>query len=230
MMNSNTESNLGAGNSNQVTVALPGSSPVGNQAGLGRQPNTGIQSRRRFTRDDNIRVLECYYLSKPTKRGYRRRMLQIWDNRGYEGISEQRLADQVNTILRKGWFSQLELDNIKKTIDTPETEIFRADAVEVTTNIETEPNSSSSINVPVTTDNETLLKLKQAVDNLNEKRSGLPSLRAVKRKTVLQELKKFNSALEEFEVENITTMSKVYYAVAQLVTHKLIKKTEQNDK
>ena len=47
--------------------------------------------------------MECYLLSKPKVRGYRKRILSLWLNKGMFWASEQRLVDQVNTIRRNSW-------------------------------------------------------------------------------------------------------------------------------
>ena len=58
--------------------------------------------------------MECYYRSEPEVRGYRQRMYTIWIERDQFDISEQRLADQVRTIMRNKWFTSEELDEIKR--------------------------------------------------------------------------------------------------------------------
>ena len=52
-------------------------------------------NRRKWSKDDNRIAMECFIRSKPENRGYRRRMISIWQDRGMFEISEQRLADQV---------------------------------------------------------------------------------------------------------------------------------------
>ena len=42
--------------------------------------------------------MECYLLSEPKIRGYRKRMLSLWLQKGMFWVSEQRLVDQANTI------------------------------------------------------------------------------------------------------------------------------------
>ena len=47
-------------------------------------------------------------------RGYRRDMIRIWNERRQDEILEQRLADQVRTILKRNWFMEVELEELKK--------------------------------------------------------------------------------------------------------------------
>ena len=42
-----------------------------------------ISKRRKWTRQENKIVMECYLLSEPKIRGYRKRMLSLWLQKGY---------------------------------------------------------------------------------------------------------------------------------------------------
>ena len=70
--------------------------------------------RRTWTREENKLVLECYFRSNPSQRGYRKRMFEIWQECSTFQTTSQRLADQVRTITKKGWFSDLELLEIQQ--------------------------------------------------------------------------------------------------------------------
>ena len=48
-------------------------------------------------------------------------MLDIWNCVGPFKATEQRLADQVRQIKLKGWFSDIELDEIKRNLETNDT-------------------------------------------------------------------------------------------------------------
>ena len=68
--------------------------------------------RKAWTREDNHLALHCYFGSKPTQRGYKKRMMEIWKEYSNFQTTSQRLADQVRTIIKKGWFSNLEIFEI----------------------------------------------------------------------------------------------------------------------
>ena len=70
---------------------------------------TNHNKRRTWTREENQLLLECYFRSNTSQRGYRKRMMDIWQQRLTFQTTSQRLADQVRTIMKKGWFSDLEL-------------------------------------------------------------------------------------------------------------------------
>ena len=56
--------------------------------------------------------MECYLLSEPKVRGYRKRMLSLRLNKGTFWVSEQRLVDQANTIHRDSWMTELEIEKL----------------------------------------------------------------------------------------------------------------------
>ena len=53
-------------------------------------------------------------MSEPKIRGYRKRMLSLWIQKGMFLVSEQRLVDQVNTIRRNRWMIELEIEELER--------------------------------------------------------------------------------------------------------------------
>ena len=70
-----------------------------------------------WTREDNQLAL-YYFRSNPSHRGYRKRMIEICQECGRFQTTCQRRADQVRTIIKKGWFSDLEILEIHKKTQT----------------------------------------------------------------------------------------------------------------
>ena len=66
-------------------------------------------TRKTWTREDNQLALQCYFWSNPLQRGYRKRMIEVWQECAKFQTTTQRLADQIRTIIKRGWFSDLEL-------------------------------------------------------------------------------------------------------------------------
>ena len=103
----------------------PGPECMGNTSGTGvsKLPNLitptdqRVHSRGKWTKNMNKVAYECYIKSKPDARGYRKRMISIWDDMGMHSISEQRLADQVNQIKKKKWLEDLEMEEIKRRVE-----------------------------------------------------------------------------------------------------------------
>ena len=60
--------------------------------------------------------MECYLLSEPNIRGYRKRMLSLWLQKGMFWVSDQRLVDQANTIHRNRWMTELEIEELERKV------------------------------------------------------------------------------------------------------------------
>ena len=57
----------------------PSSSRCSRQENIARHhANPVISKKRKWTSQDNKTVMECYLLSEPKVRGYRKRMLSLW--------------------------------------------------------------------------------------------------------------------------------------------------------
>ena len=55
-------------------------------------------------------------MSESKIRGYRKRMLSLWLQKGMFWVSEQRLVDQANTILRNSWMTELEIEELERKV------------------------------------------------------------------------------------------------------------------
>ena len=80
------------------------------------QANPFISKRRKWTSQENKIVMECYFLSVSKIRGYRKRMLSLWLQKGMFWVSEQRLVDQANTIRRNSWMNELEIEELERKV------------------------------------------------------------------------------------------------------------------
>ena len=60
--------------------------------------------------------MECYLLSEPKIRGYRKRMLSLCLQKAMLWVSEQRLVDQASTIRRNGWMAELEIEELERKV------------------------------------------------------------------------------------------------------------------
>ena len=119
----------GSGTWETGEVASPGRCPTVWQGGPGRHPAT---ARMKWSRDMNIAVMECYYLSKPVDesgrgqravRGHRQRIHAVWKERGLPKITEQRLCDQAREIIKNERFTSVELDEIRRRMTAVDEEI-----------------------------------------------------------------------------------------------------------
>ena len=60
--------------------------------------------------------MECYLLSESKIKGYRKRMLSLWLQKGMFCLSEQILVDQANTIHRNRWMTKLEIEELESKV------------------------------------------------------------------------------------------------------------------
>ena len=70
--------------------------------------------------------MECYLLSGPKTRGYRKRMLSLWLQKGIFWASEQRLVHQANTICRNSWIAELEIEELERKVTGSDSVIVEA--------------------------------------------------------------------------------------------------------
>ena len=75
-------------------------------------PHPVINKRRKWTSQENKIVMECYLLSEPKIRGYRKCILSLWVQKSMFWVSEHRLVDQANTI--RSWMTELEIEELDR--------------------------------------------------------------------------------------------------------------------
>ena len=104
-------------NVSQLIEQGPSSGRCSRQENIGRHhANPVISKRRKWTSQENKIVMECYLLSEPKIRGYRKHMLSLWLQKGMFCVSEQRLVDQTNTICRNSWMTELDIEELERKV------------------------------------------------------------------------------------------------------------------
>ena len=136
------------GSAPRSTERRAGSRPAGmvreRQASPGRHPATvssadpeattaateatsaGSKVRRKWSTQENLMVMRCYLQCQPERRGYRKRMHEIWRKNGMVEVSEQRLCDQLSTIKRCKWFSDVQIEELKKELVEHQSTVVQA--------------------------------------------------------------------------------------------------------
>ena len=71
---------------------------------------------RERTSQENKIVMECYLLSEPKIREYRKRILSLWLQKVTFLVLEQRLVDQANTIRRNSWMTELGIEELERNV------------------------------------------------------------------------------------------------------------------
>ena len=89
------------------------------------EPRNHTNQRRKcktWTWEDNQLARHSYFWSNHTQPGYRKRMIKIWQEFASFQTTSQKLADQIWTIIKQIWFSDLEiLEILKKTNNEQDT-------------------------------------------------------------------------------------------------------------
>ena len=68
------------------------------------------KKRKKWKREDNKHVIIIIIAkSNPTSKGCRRQRIQLWEESDKFNTANQRLSEQARMILKKGWFSELEI-------------------------------------------------------------------------------------------------------------------------
>ena len=104
-------------NGSRLAEEGPSSGRCSRQGNIVRHhANPVISKQKKWSSQENKIVMECYPLSGPKFRGYRKRMLSLWLNKGMFWVSEQRLDDQANAILRNRWMTELEIEELERNL------------------------------------------------------------------------------------------------------------------
>ena len=198
-------------NGSRLAEQGPSSGRCSQQGNIGRHhANPVISKRRKWTSQENKIVMECYLLSEPRIRGYRKRMLSLWQQKGMFWVSEQRLVDQANTIRRNSWMTQLEIEELER-------KVTGSDSV-----IAAETRSSEALPDQVGEDRRNVLPemgAEEQADSLDDevaivmeiaeviekgRKDKLPALRNVPKKKLLEETAKVDKVLSKFKTHSIT--------------------------
>ena len=216
-------------NGSQLAEQGPSSSRCFRQGNIGRHhANPVISKRRKWTSQENKIVMECYLLSEPKIRGYRKRMLSLWQRKGMFWVSEQRLVDQANNIRRNSWMTELEIEELER-------KVTGSDSV-----IAAEATSSEALPDHVGEDRRNVLLemgAEEQADSLDEeevaivmetaeviekgRKDKLPALTNVPKEKLLEETAKVDKVLSKFKTHSTTKTNELFYAGAFVVTNRL---------
>ena len=169
--------------------------------------------------------MECYLLSEPTIRGYRKRMLSSWLQKGMFWLSEQRLFDQANTIHGNSWMTELEIEELERKITGSDSVIARSvealldqvgeDGRNVLPEVGAEKQADSLDEEEVVI----AMEIAEVIERV--RKDKLLDLRNVPKKKLLQETAKVNKVLSKFKTHSITKTNELFNAGAFVVTNRL---------
>ena len=224
----------------------PGRSPPAQQRGSGRHHATaGIKiGRKKWEKEVNKVVIECWIRSDPTTRRCRKRMKKIWDEKGLFQANEQRIVDQARMIRVNGWLTEIEIEDIRRRIegageqeheneDEEQAEQYDAEMQETYTHISflDEERLLNRAQIAGFEDEEKEL-LKDVINNIrNNPDKNPPNLRYIERKKVKVATNKISKVISIIRTENITETNTLIKAAANCVADMAeYKQRETNDK
>ena len=172
--------------------------------------------------------MECYLLSEPKVRGYRKRMLSSWLQKGMFWVSEQRLVNQANTIRTNSWMTELEIEELERKVTGSDSVIVeevrtvealpdhvREDVRNVLPGIGAEEQADSLEEGEVAI----VMEIADVIERGRKDR--LPALRNVPKKKLLEETANVDKVLSKFKTHSITKTNELFYAGAVAVTIRL---------
>ena len=171
--------------------------------------------------------MECYLLSQPKIRGYRKYMLSLWLQKGMFWVSEQRLVDRANTIRRNSWMTELEIEELERKVTGSDSVIVEEtrsvealpDQVEDVRNVLLEMGAEEQANSLDEEEVAIVIEIAEVIER--GRKDKLPALTTVSKKKLLEEAAKVDKVLSKFKTHSITKTNELFYAGVFVVTNRL---------
>ena len=143
-------------------------------------------------------------------------------------VSKQRLVDQVNTIRRKSWMAELEIEELERKVtgsggviveEARSVEALPDHVGEDVRNVlpkmvaEEQADSLDEEQVAI------VMEIAEVIEK--GRKDKLPALRNVPKKKLLEETAKVDKVLSKFKTHSITKTNELFYAGAFVVTNRL---------
>ena len=214
-------------NGSRLAEQGPSSGRCSRQGNIGRHhANPVISKPRKWSNQETKIAMECYLLSEPKVRGYRKSMLSLCLNKGMFWVSEQRLVDQAKTIRRNSWMIDLDIEKLERKLaenDNYKEEERIADDTgsnfgevrDILTALEADEEIGSLEGEEVAIIEE-IAKVRE-----RRQKDKLPALRDIPKKKLLEETAKVDKVLCKFKTHPITKTNELFYARAVVVTNRL---------
>jgi len=218
-----------------VQVEEPGQATEPRQLEQNQMQNTRTTARRKWTTEENKDVMICFYKAKAQGKFFGKRMLDLWNVKHPNiRLDEKRLTAQKNTILRKKWFTTIELEELE--IEAREIEGLQREAIDNSQQTPTKTiinNTQDQQDHNITEENHQNNTDDNIDDDLNDYQKEL-------RKRILEKMKdneprvrlpklkysfklqhitaQANKAASSIDTSTITETNQLLYATATVVT------------
>ena len=174
--------------------------------------------------------------------------MEIWQELSNFQTTSQRLDDQVRTIIKKGWFSDLEIIEIHQKINDQQSsnntlpgtsniikqkQPIRKEPPTSENETSIQPNTAPPNNPEQTLSHEQKLNLENLKRIMNSEKITLPSLRNIEWKIARADTNEVNQVLTYISTNKITELNELIYAGAKLACEKIVipsKSTKEKSK
>ena len=172
--------------------------------------------------------MECYLLSAPKIRVYRKHMVSLRLRKGMFWVPEQRSVDHANTICRNSWMTELEIQELARKVTGSDSVIVEeARSVEVLPNHVGEdvrnvlPEMGAEEQADILDEEEVAIVMEIAEVIERGRKDKLPALRNEPKKKLLEGTAKVDKVLSKFKTCSIIKTNELFYAGAVVVTNRL---------
>ena len=195
----------------------------------------------------------CKFKSEPNRRGYRKRMMEMWREKGVIEISEQRLMDQARAIVVNQWLTDVELEEIRREIERESTDVTadmndQEEKIQLDGEQETRTEAHSDRKDRIGNDNDSIggFELRKDVVLSGEETEQLTTIctfykdmkqppkvtfKTVNKKNIESEIKKLENIIKKVITPTITETNRFVIALIWYVAHKMgLKEREQRPK
>ena len=203
-----------------------------------RKPRSERQSRHKWSDEGKKTLMTLYYLSDPSKSGYRRRLHSLWKDANLLPRTEQQLADQARSIQQNNLLSDIDLLEIRGSINlatapTLTVSVNHSDAQMTISQTISQIRYSTKAPILAPTqktprdmgpqDSELIQEITEQISKLLEapERIQTKPLRYVNKKRLKKETIIVNECLASFCPENITESNTLLLAAAHVVRDRL---------
>jgi len=192
--------------------------------------------RHCWTRVENEELLSCYYSSRPSVRGYRKRLYDLWHQRNgsnalYSTFNEQRLCGQAQSLLKRNYFTDVELKLLEsRVLDNGHTtsavveppSLLEATGHEVTSALQPSrdsPEPAPEVFQMVFTEYQSELASRVlSYMNSNSDRTYLPPLRGRFIPNLKELVANMNTVLLSTNASSLTELCNLCYSAVRVVT------------
>ena len=206
-------------NGSRLAEQGPSSGRCSRQWNIGRHhENPVISKRRKWISQENKILMECYLLSEPKIRVYRKPMLSLWLQKGMVWVSEQRSVDQANAIRRNSWMTELEIEELERKVtgsdsvlveDARSVEALPDHVGEDVRNVLPEMGAEEQADSLDEEQVATVMEIAEVIER--GRKDKLPALRSVPKKKLYEETAKIDKVLSKFKTESLCGSSESEY-------------------